>query len=124
MAKTERALANDLLDAVAARDFEALSGLCEPEVVFRALLPSRVLEHSARDEVGAAFRRWFGDWPSFRLIDATIGEVGPRTYLRYRFAVRGADGPGDAKQVEQHVFLAGAERITSLDLMCSGFQRY
>lgn len=121
MTTAERALAGSLLDAVTARDFDALAALCEPSVAFRALLPSRVLEHSARDDVGAAYRRWFGDWASFRLVDATIGQVGQRTYVRYRFAVEDLN---EAKLVEQHAFLAGDERITSLDLMCSGFQRY
>ncbi len=118
----ERALAGRFLDAVAACDFDALRALLDQSVAFRALLPSRGLTDVAADEIAATFRRWFGDYPTFRMVDSSIGEVGARTYLRYRIAVAGADGWSDGALVEQHLFLAGSDRVTAVDLMCSGFQ--
>jgi hypothetical protein len=83
------------------------------------------------DEVQARFRRWFGGPDQLEILDATVGDIGPKLYLRWRVAmtpigdglVVAGDGrpTGPPRLVEQHVFATIDHRIVALDLLCSGF---
>lgn len=116
-------LAGRFLAALAERDFDALGELLDPQLTFRALVPSGFLSHQSAEEATGCFRRWFGARDGFCLVDASVGEIGSRTYLRYRISVAAADDPHATEQVEQHLFVAAGAQITALDLMCSGFRR-
>jgi len=113
---TQWAVAGLFLDALTRRDFASLEACLEADVHFRALVPRGPFELSGAAETAGRFRQWFGDKPAFELLDASIGQVGGRVYLRWRLKT------GAAEIVEQHAFATGRDRIESIDLMCSGFQ--
>jgi hypothetical protein len=109
------------IEALARRDFAALGDCLEPGVRLRALLPAGPAEMTGREEVAGWFRSLFGGPEDLQLADATVGEVGPRLYLRWRASLTAPGPSGPRHLVEQHVFAASGERISALDLLCSGF---
>ena len=110
------------LEALRRRDFAAMADCLAADVRFRALLPPRDVDVTGPVATLAEFRRWFGDdSESLELIDATVGEVGPRLYLRWRVRLAPADSAGAARLVEQHAFATVGVQIESLNLLCSGF---
>jgi len=112
------------LEALARRDFAAMACCLSPTVHFRALLPRRDVDVVGWDATMAEFRLWFADEAeSFEILDATIGDVGPRLYLRWRVRMTPLDpGRDEARIVEQHAFATGGDQLESLSLLCSGFQ--
>jgi hypothetical protein len=112
--------AGQFLDGLAQRDFAALEQCLHPEVRFRALVPRGPFEVTGADNVLGYFRRWFGGDDEFEVVDASIGELGSRVYLRWRVAMRSAGAP-DGRIVEQHAFASVGHHIEALDLLCSGF---
>ncbi len=115
-------IAGLFLDALARRDFSAMAACLAHDVRFRALVPPGVLDEVGLDATVGYFRRWFGGKAGFEIVDASIGQVGPRLYLRWRVRVAASGDPGSDLLVEQHVFATAASQIKSLDLLCSGFQ--
>jgi hypothetical protein len=110
------------LEALRRRDFAAMGGCLAADVRFRALLPPRDVDVVGPDATLAEFQRWFGDESdSLELVDATVGEVGSRLYVRWRIRLAPADGNGAARLVEQHAFATVGEQIETLSLLCSGF---
>ena len=112
------------LEALARRDFAAMACCLAPTVHFRALLPSRDVDVVGWDATMAEFRLWFAnEAEGFEILDATVGEVGSRLYLRWRVRMTSRDpAQGETRLVEQHAFASGGERLESLSLLCSGFQ--
>lgn len=108
-----------LLDALTRRDFDAMLDCLAPDVRFRALVPPGAFELTTAGETIARFRRWFDGPDDFEVVDASVGRVGAKTYLRWQLRLRPADGP--ARVVEQHAYTTGTELIETLDLLCSGF---
>lgn len=113
----------EFLEALAARDYERLAGTLDPGVRFRALLPPGPAEWEGRDEVAGVLRGWFGEAEEFQVVDVTVGEVGGRLHLAWRFRLRPAPFDiGDGWHVvEQHAFVDAGEAVESLSLLCSGF---
>jgi hypothetical protein len=109
------------IEALASRDFAAMADCLDPLVRLRALLPRGPVEVNGCEEVAGWFRSLFGGPDGLEMADATVGEVGPRLYLRWRVSLRGPEPSGPLRLVEQHVFADGRERIGALDLLCSGF---
>lgn len=112
------AVAGLFVDSLGRRDFGAMAGCLAPGVVLRGLTPRQQIEVVGPDEVVARFDRWFAGPERFEVLDATIGELGPRLYLRWRVAMT---SPASTRIVEQHLFATVAGRIVRLDLLCSGF---
>jgi SnoaL-like domain len=108
------------IEALARRDFAAMADCLGPSVRLRALLPPGPVELAGREEVTGWFRSLFGGPEGLELADATVGEVGPRLYLRWRVSLTVPEASGPSRLVEQHVFADGGERIGALDLLCSG----
>ena len=111
-----------LLDALAHRDFATLVSCLAPDVRFRALVPPGPFELAGSAETARRFEKWFGGTDDFELVDRSIGQVRDRLYLRWRVQMRSARDPGDVRVAEQHVFATAADRITAMDLLCSGFR--
>jgi hypothetical protein len=110
------------LEALRRRDFAGMADCLAADVRFRALLPPRDVDVVGPAATLAEFRRWFGDdTEALELVDATVGEVGPRLYLRWRVHLSPVDGTGAARLVEQHAFATVGEQIETLSLLCSGF---
>ncbi len=118
------ATAGCFIDALAARDFDAVVRTLADDVRFRALVPRRVIELTGRDAVRSTLDTWFGDADRWELVEAVVGEVGGRIYLRWRLRVtKAALGPGTFV-VEQQVYAdAGADgTLADVALLCTGFR--
>ena len=109
------------IEALAGQDFAAMADCLDPSVRLRALLPDGPVEVNGCEEVAGWFRCLFGGPGDLELADATVGEVGPRLYLRWRISLRSPGPSGALHLAEQHVFADGGDRIGAVDLLCSGF---
>jgi hypothetical protein len=87
------------------------------------LLRRGPFERAGRDDVAAWFRSLSGGPDNLVLADGTVGEVGPRLYMRWRIILTAAGPSEPPRLVEQHGFAACGEHISALDLFCSGFVR-
>jgi hypothetical protein len=78
---------------------------------------------TGRDDVAGWFRSLFGGPDDLELVDGTVGEIGPRLYMRWRVSLTPTGTAGRRRLAEQHVFaMTGTGgHITALDLLCSGF---
>lgn len=118
--------AEQLLDAICARDFERAGSCLDDDAVLRAVLPPRFLEASGRDEILGWFRKWFEQAQTFRVLDRSHADVAGRARIAWRFELSphpGTDDPAD-HLIEQTLYCDehnGA--ITAIDLLCSGFRR-
>jgi hypothetical protein len=115
------AVAGQFLDALLARDFRAVGSCLEPDVHLRALVPRGLLERDGPDAVAGQLRTWFATDERLELIDATVGQIGPRLYLRWRLRLLSPAPGGPAREVEQHAFVTVRQRIAVMDLLCCGF---
>jgi hypothetical protein len=112
-----------LLNALTHRDFDAMQQLFDDNVRFRALVPSGPFELDTAEATAAKFRSWFGGADDFEVLDASLGQVGSKLYVRWQVRLCPRGRPNESRVAEQHVFTSGTERIETLDLLCSGFQR-
>jgi SnoaL-like domain len=110
------------VQALTERDFAALRNCLHPDVRFRAVVPPGPFELNGSAAVTAKFESWFGEHEIFEVLDAAIGQVGTRMYLRWRLRVAAAATPHGGRIVEQHVYATGTNGIETLDLLISGFQ--
>ena len=108
-----------LIEALAGRDFAGMTACLAPDVRFRALLPRGLVEVTGADDTVDRFRTWFGGPDTLQILDAALGEIGPRLYARWRVRLTAPEGA--VRTIEQHVFAIGAARLATLDLVCSGF---
>lgn len=114
-------VAGVLVDGLSNRDFDLMTDCLAPDVRFRCMLPSGPVEVTGADQTIDLFRRWFGGGDAFEVLDASVGKIGPRIYLRWRIRMHPTADPSDERVVEQHLFTTGSEVIRTLDLLCSGF---
>jgi hypothetical protein len=110
-----------LIAALAARDFARLAGTLTPNIRMRALIPPGLVEVSGAKAAAAKFLSWFGNAEALELIRSGSDTVADRQHVFYRLRVK---KPGDIpKLVEQHLLCAlEGDRISSLDLVCTGFR--
>ena len=110
-----------LITALAQRDFSRLADTLTPDVRMRALIPPGPVEVSGAEAAAAKFASWFADAEELELIRSGSDTVADRLHVFYRLRVK---RPGDRRKiVEQHLFCAlDDDRITALDLVCSGFR--
>src|SRR4051812_45385510 len=117
---SEQAVGEQLVQALASRDFEPLRGCLAPAVRVRALTPSRVLELKGVDEALFYFRRWFGAAEDVDVQVCDIGHVAGRLAMAYRFEL---SEEGRRWVVEQRAYAEVSDgTIAGLDLVCSGFR--
>ena len=117
-------LAGAFADALAGRDFAGLAACLAADARLRCLLPGGERRIDGADPIAEQFRTWFGGPGSLEMLGATVGEVGGRLHLRWRFRVDPAPRAAGRHVVEQHVFADAdpEDRIVALDLLCSGFR--
>jgi hypothetical protein len=109
-------LAADLLEALAAKDFDRLGTLFAPDVRFRAL----VREDATAADAAARVRGWFGECDPLELLESEVEQVADRTSVRYRFHAR-EDGAWSI--VEQQAYFDVTDgRISDISILCSGFR--
>ena len=104
--------------ALASKDREALLGLLDPAVEFRALTPRRAWEADSAetfvDEI--LLGTWFDDGDR---IDEVVA-VGARYRVGYALGVTNPEGPHLVAQ--QAFYELDDGRITWLRIMCAGYQ--
>ena len=116
-------VAGAFLEGLAVRDFNHLGSALSGEVHLRDLVPPGPKEWESVDEGTGAFSRWFGDAERFELVDAVVGEVGPRLHLRWRVRLQAERLGAGWFVVEQQAYADTDEtdQITHLSLLCSGY---
>jgi hypothetical protein len=109
-----------LVAALAERDFSRLTDALTPDVRMRAVLPSGFVELSGAKAAAAKYSAWFGDAEELELVRSGCEAIADRLHVFYRLRVT---KPGNlAKLVEQHLLcVSNGDRITRLDLVCTGF---
>jgi hypothetical protein len=113
--------ASGFAGALAAGDFDGLTAMLATDVRMRALIPPGPVELSGAADAGAKFASWFGGSTNLELIRTGSDEVGDRLHVFYRLRVSRAGDPTSI--VEQHLFCAlDEDRISAIDLVCSGFR--
>jgi hypothetical protein len=107
--------------ALAARDFDKLQSLLDPEVEFRALTPRRTWEADGDSPTVDLFRNWFDEATVIEQVQRVdLDAVGDRQHLVYRFSGHDDDAPF---VVEQHVYFTERDgRMDWMRMMCSGFR--
>ena len=114
-------LAGRLIDALAAGDRDALAATLDPRVRLRALLPSRSVDLTGRDEAVAELLRWFAGVPEVAPEERTVTEIGDVVGFGFRFALRGVVG-GERAVGQQGYATVTAGRMTTVCVICSGFR--
>jgi len=87
-----------------------LTSCLRPDVRFRALVPPGPIDLTGAAETVSRFEQWFGGEDDFEILDASVGQVGTRLYLRWRVRMSSAGDPSSGRLVEQHAFTS-RERI-------------
>ena len=108
--------------ALAAKDFERLLGLLDPEIDFRGLTPGRFWEAGdAESVVSGVLRQWFEDSDEIESLERVETDVvADRERVGYRFVVTNPDG---RFVVEQQAYLTERDgRIVWMRALCSGFR--
>jgi hypothetical protein len=108
-----------LVEAVSRQDFAVLRECLADSVTFRSLQPPGVVETTGAEKAVERFQGWFGGPDRLEMIDAEIGSIAAKASVRWR--VRLTPASGEARLVEQHLFVTGDDAIESVDLLCSGF---
>jgi hypothetical protein len=118
------AVAGSFLEGLAGQDFARLGGALAAGARLRALLPSGLYQWAGAEAIAGRFAGWFGDTEDFELVEASVGEVGGRLYLRWRLRLRAQRLGGGWFTVEQQAYAdADADgRIARLDLLCTGYR--
>lgn len=127
-ASTERgtdpaaALGRAFAEALAAKDFDGVEALLDPDIDFRALTPRREWQAGHPAEVVAEIlRTWFDDSDHIEELAAVdTGTVSDRQHVAYRFHGRADDGPFVVEQQAYYTVRDG--RIDWMRIVCSGFR--
>jgi len=118
------AVAGSFLEGLAAQDFSRLSDALSAEGRLRALLPRGFKEWAGAQAIANQFAVWFGNTQDYEVVDATVGEVGGRLYLRWRVRLQAVRLGEGWFTVEQQAYADSDDtgRITRLDLLCTGYR--
>jgi hypothetical protein len=108
--------------ALAEKDSEALLGLFDPQVDFRALTPKRSWEAADPQQVlGIVFGHWFEDSDRIEALESVeTDSFADRERVGYRFSVSNPEG---RFLVEQQAYLSTRDgRIDWMRVVCSGYR--
>ena len=114
--------ARSFVDAIVARDEDALRGTLAPGVDFKGLTPGRLWEADDPDGVlDVVFGHWFEEHDKVTgVADLTEGEVGDTSRIGYQLDLELPDGPYVVEQ--QAYYRTGPAGIDYLRIVCSGFR--
>jgi hypothetical protein len=109
-------------EALARKNFDAVTALLDPDIDFRGLTPGRAWEASgARRVVDDVLRHWFEDSDELeQVLSIETGSVADRERVTYRFRGQNPDGPFVVEQ--QAYYTENDGRITWMRVLCSGFR--
>ena len=112
----------DFARALAAKDYDRILELMDPEIDFRGLTPKRNWEAGdAGTVVTSILQQWFEESDEIEALERVESDVvSDRERVGYRFSGRNPDGPF---VVEQQAYLSTREgRIVWMRVLCSGFR--
>jgi ketosteroid isomerase-like protein len=118
----DTAVGEQLLDALARRDYEAVGACFADDAALRAVVPPGVREADGTDAIVERFRIWTATLDGYELAESDAAMFGD--LLRLRWVVRGNDpseperGPSTFEQTAYAEVRDG--RITRMRLACSG----
>lgn len=111
-------------NAIAAKDAVALRALLAPDVNFRAVTPGKFWERDDAEAVvdDVILGKWFSPERSITaILRVDCDTVGTVDHVAYRFRTRRPDGDF---VIEQQAYLEAEDnRISRLEILCSGFVR-
>jgi hypothetical protein len=119
---SDEGLGREFANALAAKDFDRISGLLHPEIDFRALTPSKQWEAAESGGViDGILRQWFEDSDEIESLERLETDAfADRARVGYRFRGHNPDGPF---VVEQQAYLAERDgKIGWMRVVCSGFR--
>src|SRR3954451_5400985 len=108
--------------ALAAKDFDSVRALLDPEIDFRGLTPSRFWEAGDPDSVvSEILQQWFEPSDDIEALEALETDAfADRERVGYRFTIHNPDGDFT---VEQQACLEPRDgRIAWMRVVCSGFR--
>jgi hypothetical protein len=108
--------------ALAAKDFEQIAQLMDPEIEFRALTPRRNWEAGDPGTVvSEVLQKWFKDSDEIESLDRLeTDSFADRERVGYRFSGTNVDGPF---VLEQQAYLSARDgRIVWMRVLCSGYR--
>ncbi len=111
------------VEALAAKDTDALTALFAPEVDFRGMTPGRFWEASSPDEVvHDVLYQWFEPSDVIEGVEhVEAGIMVDRERVDYRFRVRNPDGVFAAEQ-RAYFDVDEGGRVSRMHVMCGGFR--
>lgn len=113
-------VARSLVAAIAARNYKEIFSTFSPDARLRYLIPRGSGEVAGAADVAAKYLEWFGDADNLDVERTFVEPLADRVSVLYRFRLHEADRE---EVIEQQVFLeVGGQRITAVDLLCSGFR--
>jgi hypothetical protein len=114
--------ARSFVDAIVARDPDALRGSLAADVDFKGLTPGRFWEADSPDGVlDVVLGHWFEEHDKVAaLVGVTEDHVGDTSRIGYRLDLECPDGPYVVEQ--QAYYRSGPEGIVHLRIVCSGFR--
>jgi hypothetical protein len=114
MLDTGRAFA----EAYASADYAAAEALLDPDVRYREITPSRIVETTGRTPVLDEVREFLDRYESHETLELEAARVGGRIGARTRWRLRAG---GDVEVVEWCEYMTVRDgRIAALDVVCSG----
>lgn len=110
-----------LLDAIAARDYERIETCFADGASLRVLTPGPLRELEGAADAAGRYRFWLEPLDGFELLDGDVEAIADRVRVRYRF--RGRD-PGKGWQLNEHTGYADIRdgRIRKMNVTCTGFR--
>jgi hypothetical protein len=110
------------VDAIVAKDADAIASALDPAIDFRGMTPSREWRATTPEGVvEIVLGSWFEPQDRVReVLDVETLAIADRHRLRYRFRVESPDGEYFVEQ--QAYFDALDGRITRMSAVCSGFR--
>ena len=108
-------LAASFLEALRARDLDALTQCLHPRVQLRALHPGGAVVQMGAAAVAERFGAWLGGWDNVEFVRSEAWEAAGRLVMAYRVRLR--DGHAVA-EIEQHLHCDVVDRqLTAIDLL-------
>lgn len=106
------------IEGVATRDYRAIEGQLAAELKFRGLTPPALREASTAAGASAWFEKWLSDATEYEMVASSVEPISDRVRFSYRLELV---EDGEPIVMEQNGFCAvDGDRITVLDLVCSG----
>ena len=105
------------------KKFENLAYLFSENILFRALIPSRLVTSNKPFEAASNFKTWFyvEDPGKYEILDSTTEVMVDCLHIYYKIF---RTYQGDSYNVEQHLYCdVAAGKIQKLSLICSGFRK-